>query len=104
VEGEGPECGPRAHRTRGGRGQERGGGGVSFPADANPADNEFYFVFDKPVPRQTIVVADDPLGARPLELAAAISPDPSITCVAEGGPGGQLVPGRWRKVSRVRWQ
>ena len=50
----------------------RGWGKVSIPADANPADNDDWFVFDEPAPRQAIVVAEDPLAARPLQLAAAI--------------------------------
>ena len=37
--------------------RERGWGRVSIPADANPADNVFYFVFDKPSPRKAVVVA-----------------------------------------------
>jgi hypothetical protein len=104
VEMDGPEFELKDHRIPLERSHERGWGRVSIPADANPADNEFYFVFDKPVPRQTIVVADDPLGARPLELAAAISPDPSISCVAEVVPGDQLGPVEWEKVSLVLWQ
>ncbi len=58
--------------------RERGWGRVSIPADANPADNDFYFVFDKPAPRKA-----DHRGRRPAGGVAvcswrrAISPDPA---------------------------
>jgi hypothetical protein len=42
----------------------RGWGKVSIPADSNAADNEFYFVFDEPALRKTLVVAPDPVPAR----------------------------------------
>ncbi len=53
--------------------QKRGWGHVSIPADANPADNDFYFVFDEPPPRQTIIVADDPQAVHAQQLAAEIT-------------------------------
>ena len=57
-------AGPYAElRTTGCRleeGRERGWGGVSIPADANPADDDFYFVFDNPPPRRTVIVCEDP--------------------------------------------
>ncbi len=46
----------------------RGWGRVTIPADQNPADNEFYFSFDAPPPRRTIVVAENRDQVRPLEL------------------------------------
>src|SRR5262249_22185470 len=62
------------HRIALERGKERGWGRVSIPADANPSDNDFWFVFEQPAPRRAIVVAEDPAAARPLHLAAAIAP------------------------------
>ena len=38
---------------------ERGWGKVTIPADVNPADNDYYFAFERPVPRRAIIVADD---------------------------------------------
>lgn len=104
VEMEGAEYELKDHRIPLERSHERGWGRVSIPADANPADNEFYFVFDRPVPRRTIVVADDASAARPLELAAAISPDPSIVCAAETIAPEQLAGVEWENVSLVLWQ
>lgn len=64
-------------------GEPRGWGRVTIPADRNPADNEFRFAFDNPAPRHAVVVSTDPTAARPLELAAAASPDPLVACSAE---------------------
>src|SRR5579875_1224215 len=41
----GPEAELKDHRIPLERGKERGWGWVSIPADTNPADNDFYFVF-----------------------------------------------------------
>ena len=83
---------------------ERGWGRVSIPADANPADNDFWFAFDQPAPRHTIVVAEDAQAARPLQLAAEISPDPAIKCSSEVIEAEQLSSVEWEKVSLLLWQ
>ncbi|MEZ5944189.1 MAG: BatA domain-containing protein [Planctomycetaceae bacterium] len=84
--------------------QVRGWGRVSIPADENLADNSFYFVYDKPVARKTIIVAEDRDGVRPLALAAGISPDPTYACNVEVISADQLVSVEWDKVSLVLWQ
>ncbi len=104
VEMEGSEYDLKDHRIPLERSHERGWGRVSIPADANPADNEFCFVFDKPVPRLTVVLADDPQSARPLELAAAISPDPAIPSSAEVLAEDQLASVEWERISLLLWQ
>ncbi len=83
--------------------QERGWGKISLPADANPGDNEFYFVFDKPALRQTLIVSDGSAYARPLELAAQISPDPMFQDVSEIVAPDQLAVVDWEKLSLVLW-
>ncbi len=104
VEMDGPQFELKDHRIPLERSHERGWGRVSIPADANLADNEFCFVFDRPVPRLAIVLADDPQAARPLELAAAISPDPSVHDSAEVIGEEQLATVEWEKVSLLLWQ
>jgi len=84
--------------------QKRGWGRVSIPADANSADNDYYFAFDEPPPMRTIIVADDPLVARPLELATSISTDPSLSCVAEVLSTDQLATAEWEQVALLLWQ
>jgi hypothetical protein len=92
------------HRITLEKGRERGWGKVSIPADANPADNDFYFAFDQPPARHAIVVAEDALAARPLQLAAAIAPDPALRCSAEVVATEGLAAVEWEKVSLLLWQ
>jgi hypothetical protein len=92
------------HRIALERGKERGWGRVSIPADSNPADNDFWFVFEQPVPRKAVVVAEDAAAARPLQLAAAIAPDPAIACSAEALAPDQLAGVDWDQVALLLWQ
>jgi Aerotolerance regulator N-terminal len=84
--------------------QPRSWGKVTIPADLNPADNDFYFAFEKPVPRHAIIVVEDVQVARSLQLAAAITPDPGIACTAEVVPAEQVANVEWEKVSLLLWQ
>ena len=104
VEMAGPKFELKDHRIPLERSHERGWGRVSIPADANPADNDYWFVFDEPAPRRAIVVADDPQAARPLQLAAAISPDPAVKCSAEVGRGRQAGRRGVGEVALLLWQ
>lgn len=92
------------HRISLERGRERGWGKVSIPADANPADNDYYFAFDQPAARRAVVVAEDPRAAQALQLAAAIAPDPALRCSAEVVAAEQLGAVEWETVSLVLWQ
>ena len=59
MAGAGRAEGP-SHSAR--EGPRAGLGPGSIPADANPADNDFWFVFEQPARPATIVVADDAAG------------------------------------------
>lgn len=85
------------------KGRERGWGRVSIPADANPADNDFWFTFEPPVPRKTMVVADDPAVVRPIVLAASISPDPAVKCEIESATPAQASSLDWEGAALVVW-
>jgi hypothetical protein len=104
VEMTGPQYELRDHRIPLERTRERGWGKVSIPADTNPADDDFYFAFDKPVPRHTLIVADDPQSERPLQLAASIAPDPALRCTAEVVAREQLATVAWEDLSLLLWQ
>jgi hypothetical protein len=104
VEMVGPQFELVDHRIPLDRNHQRGWGSVSIPADSNPADNEFYFTFDQPALRQTVVVAEDAAAARPLQLTAAISPDPGLRCSADTIAPEQLSSVDWDKVSLLLWQ
>jgi hypothetical protein len=78
---------------------------VSVPADANPADNDFYFVFDQPVTRQTLIVSDDIQAAQPLQRVAAIpSARSAPPTTAEIATPDQLSTVPWEKLSLLLWQ
>ncbi|HEY1784756.1 MAG TPA: hypothetical protein VGG30_04375, partial [Pirellulales bacterium] len=94
----------KQHRIAIEQSRERGWGKVSIPADANPADDDFYFVFDQPAPRQTAIVADEPEAARPLELAAGIAPEPGMECSTQRVSVEQLPSLDWSSVALVLWQ
>ena len=104
VELNGPATEIKDHRIPLERTQERGWGRVSIPADANPADDDFYFVFDNPPPRKTIIIAEEPQVERPLQLAASIPPEPSFVCEAEAVGLEQLPLLEWDQISLVLWQ
>lgn len=104
VEMTGSQFELKDHRIPIERSKDRGWGKVSIPADANSADNDFYFVFDQPAVRQTIIVADDANAARPLQLSASISPDPAVKLAAEVLTADQLPTVAWDQVSLVLWQ
>jgi hypothetical protein len=104
VEMSGSRYDLKDHRIPLERGHERGWGRVSIPADANSADNDFWFAYDQPAPRRAVVVAEDAAGARPLRLAAEIAPDPALRCSAEVVAPGQLATVEWDKVALVLWQ
>ncbi len=104
VEMAGPTFELKDHRIPLERSQVRGWGKVSIPADANPADNDDWFVFDEPPLRKAVVVAEDPQAARPLQLAAAIPPDPAVKCSAEVVAADALGTVEWEQVSLLLWQ
>jgi hypothetical protein len=92
------------HRIPIERTRERGWGKVSIPADVNPADDDFFFVFDNPPARRAIVVCDDPQAQRALELMASIAPEPSLHCAAEVVAPEQLPAVPWDEIALVLWQ
>jgi hypothetical protein len=104
VEWNGHQYDLQDHRIPLAPGQERGWGRVSIPADSNPNDNEFYFVFGPSAPRRTLLVAEDPRAAGPLQLAASIPSDPSLEYVVELVTPEQLSTAAWEEISLLLWQ
>ncbi len=104
VEMSGREAELKDHRIPLEKGRGRGWGKVAIPADANPADDSFWFAFDRPRPRLAVVVAEDPEAARPLQLAASIAPDPATPSTAEVVAAEQLGSVEWEKVALLLWQ
>jgi hypothetical protein len=82
----------------------RGWGRVSIPADANLADNEYYFSYDATQSAHAVVVSDDHEAAEPLQLMASIAPDPSDACTAEILRAEQIAEIEWNHVALLLWQ
>jgi hypothetical protein len=85
-----------------------GWGRVSIPADANLADNEWYFVFAAPPTRRAVVVADSAVG-RTLALVAGIPPDKLQEADVETidpsrAAGGGLALAALEQAAVVLWQ
>ena len=88
-----------------GRGADaRGFGRVSIPADTCAADNEFFFVFDAPPPRVSLVVAEEGAAGRVLELAASIPPGKELTARVDAVPRGSLATAGWNEAALLVWQ
>lgn len=104
VELTGTQFDLKDHRLTIDKTKQRGWGRVSLPADANPADNRFYFVFDQPAVRQTAIVTDDAAAATALVTAASISPDPAVRCQAEVFAPEQTAALAWDQTALVLWQ
>lgn len=82
----------------------RGFGTVSIPADSDPADNEFFFAYDEPAPRRSLVVADDPAVRRVLELVAGIAPEKEASATVDVLAAGGLTTAAWDDAAVLLWQ
>ena len=82
---------------------KQGWGKISIPGDANPADNDDYFVFSDPPPRRALVVSDDPAVVQPLELAAGIAPSDDQLVEAATRGAGELENIVWNDLMLIVW-
>jgi hypothetical protein len=104
IEMVGQEYQLKDHRIPLGADRARGWARVSIPADANPADNEFWFLHDEPPTRRALIVAEDPQVARTLEFAAAIAPESGVRCEAQVVAAEDLATVAWDSVALLLWQ
>lgn len=91
------------HRIALPKGSERGHGHVAIPADLNPADNEFFYTFDAPAARRTVVVTEDEQVGRVLKLASEIPSDESVQSEAEVISPREVDGISWESVSLLLW-
>lgn len=84
--------------------QIQGWGRVTIPADSNNLDNDFFFAFDKPQVRNTLLVTEEPHASRALQLAAEIATDAEIETSVEVNSPTQLSSTDWEDVGLVLWQ
>jgi hypothetical protein len=85
-------------------GRQQGWGRLALPADANPADNEFYFVYGEPPVQRTVVVAEQRAATRPLQLAASIAADETRASEVDVRAPEQLAGVAWDETALVLWQ
>ena len=82
---------------------KRGWGRVELPADANPADNVFYFVFDEPSVLQSVIVSDDASESGPLQAALSAPADPTRKYDAKVLPSTRAVEIPWDDTALIVW-
>jgi hypothetical protein len=82
----------------------RGWGRVSIPADANVADNDFFFVFDRPATRRTLIVAADGASRQVLSLVAHTPSSKDQACEVEVLVPEDLAAVAWDEIALVIWQ
>ncbi len=77
---------------------------VSIPADGNLADNQYRFVFAKPVPVQAVVVADDDDVGKVLRLALERPTTDDAEVKTELLGPDQVGQIDWQNTAMVAWQ
>ncbi|MEO2005215.1 MAG: BatA domain-containing protein, partial [Candidatus Poribacteria bacterium] len=81
-----------------------GWGSVGLPADANPLDNRFYFVFTEPVAQAATVVSDDARIAEGFRRAVAIPTDPGRQHRVDVIPLSRVDEVDWEGTGLLIWQ
>ncbi|HBJ33726.1 MAG TPA: hypothetical protein DDZ51_02970, partial [Planctomycetaceae bacterium] len=94
----------KGHRIAVPKATTRGWGRVIIPADAGPADDDFFFTFDAAPQRRTVIVTADGEVGRVLQLAAEIAAEEDVQSVAEIVAPEALSSVQWDGVSLVMWQ
>jgi hypothetical protein len=83
---------------------KRGWGRVELPADAFPANNAFYFVFDDPPVMQSVIVSDDEAESLPLKAALSAPADPNRKYAATVLGSRQAAEIPWEEAALIVWQ
>lgn len=104
VEMPGPELEVRDYRIPIAASMSQGWGRIAIPADANPADNEVFFVFQQPPPRRTVIFSEDPPLADALRLAAGIAPASDLEVEAQIVTAEALETVPWEEIALLLWQ
>lgn len=81
-----------------------GWGSVSLPADSNPLDNRFYFVFSEPPVRSAVIVTDDARAGEAFRLALAIPAEPGLQHRAVVFPRSRVGEIDWETTGLLIWQ
>ena len=84
--------------------QGRGWGRVSIAPDSLAADDEFFFVYDRPIQRKTVIVAEPESSTEPLEFAASVSSETGIVCSHQTITPQQWLNQELDEIALVIWQ
>ncbi len=84
--------------------EEQGWGRVQLPEDENSEDNVYYFVFENPLPRKTVVVSERPELTRAWEVAAGISAERGVPAHSQTIRPQEISSVEWDDVALVVWQ
>ena len=94
----------KGHTIPLGSGSIRGWGRIEIPADTQPADNVWHFVFDAPPVMRSAVISDDPSGIAPVMAALGAPADPSRNYQVDLLPSKQVSEIAWDETGLIVWQ
>lgn len=86
------------------RSVERGWGRVELPADTQPADNVWHFVFDRPPVMRTAVVNSDPEAMQAVRAALRSPADSSLEYVVDTFAPERTAEIDWDATGLIVWQ
>lgn len=81
-----------------------GWGSVSLPGDANPLDNQFFFVFSEPPVRKAVVVSDDAKVGEAFRRALAVPIDNRLKHRVDVIPVNRVAEIDWERTALLVWQ
>lgn len=82
---------------------KHGWGRVSLPADSNPSNDQFYFVFDETPPLHSAIVSDDDSVSSPLNAALSAGTDSSRNYVTTLLSSSRAAEIPWDDAALVVW-
>ena len=83
---------------------KNGWGRVELPSDANPNDNVFCFAFSEPPVHRSVIVAENEMAGRALQIALTAPVDPTITYETTVLTPRQVDEINWPETSAIFWQ
>ncbi|MDF1751312.1 MAG: BatA domain-containing protein [Verrucomicrobiales bacterium] len=100
----GSELRLQGHTVSLGNSESTGWGRIDLPADGNPRDNTFFFVFDEAPVLKTVIVSDDQQTAAAIKAAASAPIDGSRTYAADILPTSRQAEVPWDDTALLFWQ
>ncbi len=86
------------------KGTKRGWGRIELPADSNPRDNAYHFVFDQPATPLTFVVSDDSDVIEPMRAVVSSPVESGRKQEVKVLPVNRAAEIDWDKAALILWQ